>query len=107
MREGVLESVGKFGGVNGGVGLGGALFLARCFVWGAGGFKIGNGEQGQRQLKTGNTGEISENKCERELCRGSCLYLCGVRVRYISELFLLITSGLLRFYSLSAFDGSP
>lgn len=94
MLEGVLESVGKFGGVNGGVDLGGgggSLFLARCFVWGAGGFKIGNGEQGQRQLKTGNTGGNSENKCKRELCRGSCLYLCGVRVRYISELFFFLS----------------
>lgn len=49
-------------------------------------------------------GEFRENKMQRKLCRGSCLYLCGVRVRYIPELFLLekaMASGLFCFRSLS------
>lgn len=44
MREGVQESVGKFGGVNGGVGLGGSYSLQGVLC----------GERADSKLGTGN-----------------------------------------------------
>lgn len=87
LREGVLESVGKLGGVNGGVGFffGGGQFIP-CKVFCVGSRRIQNRERGTG-TEAGNTGETRKTNAKRELCRGSCLCLCGVRVRYISELF--------------------
>lgn len=76
LREGVLESVGKLGGVNGGVGLvffWGGQFIP-CKVFCVGSRRIQNRERGTG-TEIGNTGETRKTNAKGSYVEGRvCVY---------------------------------
>lgn len=89
--EGVLEeSVGKFGGVNGGVDLGGggSYSLQGVLCGERADSKLGTGNRDRDSWRLGTQGKVRKNKCKRELCRGvvsvSMRCSCSIYLRAVS-----------------------